>query len=80
MSMQKNGVAPDWVSIGNAAYTIPEGSTCVGFYVETEGTVTFTSGGVAITPNFGAGTFVPARVTNFSGGGTATAVYALLAK
>lgn len=80
MSMQTNGVAPEWVATGDGAYAIPAGYTCVGFYATNGGTVAFTSFGTNITPTVGSNALVPAHITAFNTGGTATGVYALLAK
>lgn len=80
MSMQTQGVAPEWAATGDGAYSIPEGYTCVGFYVTTAGTVSLESFGSNKTVNYPANFLAPAHVTAFNAGGTATGVYALLAK
>lgn len=64
----ENGVAPVWVPTGDGNYT-PTG-TCIGFYVETAGYVTFVSGGTTITRYFQPSQSVSAQVTSFSATGT----------
>lgn len=80
MSMQTNGVSPEWVATGDGAYTIPEDYTCVGFYVTATGSVAFKSYNTDISVDFPSGILVPAHVTSFNAGSTATGIYALLAK
>lgn len=73
----ENGVAPLWVSTGDGDYT-PSG-TCIGFYVETAGDVTFVSGGNTITRTFQPSQIVTAQVTSFAASGTtATGICALV--
>lgn len=73
----ENGVAPVWVSTGDGDYT-PTG-TCIGFYVQTAGNVTFVSGGNTITRAFQPSQIVTAQVTSFAASGTtATGICALI--
>lgn len=72
----ENGVAPVWVSTGDGDYTPTR--TCIGFYVETAGDVTFTSGGNTITRYFQPSQIVSAQVESFAASGTtATGICAL---
>lgn len=73
----ENGVAPIWVATGDGDYT-PTG-TCIGFYVETAGKVTFTSGGNSYTLTFQPSQQVSAQVDSFSASGTtATGIHAFI--
>ena len=80
MSIQLNGVAPDWVATGDGAYAIPAGYKCIGFYVTGGGTVNFDSGTNGLTPTFPDNALISANVLAFNAGGSATGVYAILAK
>lgn len=73
----ENGVAPIWVATGDGDYT-PAG-TCIGFYVETQGDVTFVSGGNTITRTFQPSQIVTAQVSSFlASGTTATGICAMI--
>lgn len=73
----ENGVAPIWVSTGDGDYT-PTG-TCIGFFVEVGGAVTFVSGGNTITRTFQPSQIVSAQVSSFAASGTtATGICALV--
>lgn len=73
----ENGVAPVWVATGDGDYT-PTG-TCIGFYVQVGGAVTFTSGGNTLTRTFQPSQIVSAQVESFSASGTtATGICALV--
>lgn len=79
MSIQSYGVAPDWVATGDGDYTIPEGKTCIGFYVENTGVVSFDSMGQTLEVYFPNKAFVPAHATGFNlTNTTATGIYAML--
>lgn len=73
----ENGVAPIWVETGDGDFT-PNG-TCIGFFVEVGGDVTFVSGGNTITRTFVSAQLVTAQVDSFSATGTtATGICALV--
>jgi hypothetical protein len=79
MSIQNYGVAPDWVATGDGDYSLPEGKTCIGFYVETGGVVSFDSLGTTLEVTYVDAVFVPAHATAFNAlNTTASGIYALL--
>ena len=72
-----NGVAPIWVETGDGDFTPTR--TCIGFFVEVAGDVTFTTGGNTITRAFLDSQLVTCQVDSFSASGTtATGIYALV--
>jgi len=72
-----NGVAPIWVETGDGDYT-PTG-TCIGFFVEVAGDVSFISGGNTITRTFLDSQLVTCQVDSFlASGTTATGICALV--
>jgi hypothetical protein len=72
-----NGVAPIWVPTGDGDFT-PTGN-CIGFYVQTGGAVTFTSGGNTITRTFQPSQQVSGQIDSFlASGTTATGICALV--
>ena len=73
----ENGVAPIWVETGDGDFT-PNG-TCIGFYVEVGGDVSFVSGGNTITRTFQPSQLVSAQVESFlASGTTATGICAMI--
>lgn len=82
MSNRDNGVAPVWAATGDGAYSIPAGFKCIGFYVETAGNVSFTSGGTATGDIAVPQGTQPAMIESFQAPSTgpATGVWALLIK
>lgn len=70
MSTQENGVAPEVVATGDGDYSIPEGYTCIGFYVGSGGNVTFTSKGADITVSCTAHQAFSGHITAFKASGT----------
>jgi len=75
-ALLSNGVAPNWIATGDGDYTPP--GNCIGFYVTTEGAVSFTSFGQSLTVTFAANQMIPANVDAFvASGTTATGIYAI---
>jgi hypothetical protein len=71
------GVAPIWVSTGDGDFT-PTG-TCIGFFVEFAGNVTFVTGGNTITRYFESSQIIPVQVSSFlASGTTATGICAII--
>jgi hypothetical protein len=63
-----NGVAPIWIETGDGNYTPP--GTCIGFYVEVGGAVSFVSNGNTITKTFASNQVLPVQVDSFLASGT----------
>ena len=72
-----NGVAPIWIETGDGDFTPTR--TCVGFYVEVGGDVTFVSNGNTITKTFASNQVLPVQVDSFlASGTTATGICAMV--
>lgn len=73
----ENGVAPFWVETGDGDFVPP--NTCIGFYVEVGGDVTFVSGSNTITRSFQPSQIVSVQVSSFvATGTTATGICAIV--
>ena len=74
----ENGVAPFWEAIDVSASNQTPSLTCIGFYVEGAGNVSFVSGGNTLTVAVADNSYHAGQISQFNTSGTtATGIYAL---